>query len=257
MTEADTGIVAALPEEVEEILSRLGEEDGPRGTERSRHRGLRELRRGRLSGRAVVVAVTGDGRRNALRGTRALLDAVAPRRLLVVGVAGGLVEDAGAGTLVAGRVVWRADGGPLTPAPSLLASLVEAGIARGAVATVDDLLDTPEAKRRVARRLTREGLELGLAVADLESAHCASVAQERAVPWAVLRCVSDEADEALPAFLDRCRDEGGAVDRSRVARHLLLHPGELPGVLRLRRRVRRCAEGLADAVEIFLRDGAA
>ncbi|NIP58180.1 MAG: hypothetical protein GWM92_05380 [Gemmatimonadetes bacterium] len=257
MTQVDTGIVAALPEEVEEILARLVGEDGPPVPGRSRPQGLQELRWGRLSARPVVVAVTGDGRRNALRGTRALLGTVAPRRLLVVGVAGGLVEGAEAGRLVAGRVVWREEGGPLTPARSLLASLVESGIPRGAVATVDDLLDTPETKRRVARRLTREGLELGLAVADLESAHCASVAEERGIPWAVLRCVSDEADEVLPAFLDRCRDDGGAVDRSRVARHLLLHPRELPAVLRLRRRVRRCAEHLADAVEIFLRERAA
>lgn len=254
MTEVETGIVAALPEEAEDLLARLEEAEATRAPVPSRPEGLRELRRGRLSGRSVAVAVTGDGRRNALRGARALVDAVAPRRLLVVGVAGALVEGAGAGTVMAGRVVWRDDGAPLAPEESLLASLLEAGIPPGVVATVNDLLDTPEAKRSVARRLRREGLDPGLAVADLESAHFASVAEDRGIPWAVLRAVSDEADEGLPPFLDRCRDEGGAVDRSRVARHLLLHPRELPGVLRLRRRVRRCAEALADAVEKLLRE---
>ena len=124
----------------------------------------------------------------------------------------------------------------------------------GIVATVDDLLDTPEAKRAMARRLAREGLDGELAVADLESSHYASAAEERDLPWIVLRGVSDEADEALPAFLNRCRDRHGSVVRSRVVRHLFLHPGDVPEVLRLRRRVRCCAERLADAVEGILQE---
>ena len=58
----------------------------------------------------------------------------------------------------------------------------------------------------------------------------AAAAQAAAIPWIVLRAVSDRADEALPALLNRCRNDGGAVNRSRVLR----------GVLPIRERCRPC-----------------
>lgn len=246
--------MAALPEEVEEIVSRLEPGGGPGGSAASWIDGLRELRFGTLSGSSVAVAVTGDGGRSAARGAAAFLDAVPMRRLLAVGVAGGLVGDPRACTVLAGRLVWRRDGAPLKPAASLLEAASAAAGRTGIVATVDALLDTPEAKRSVARRLAGEGLDGDPAVADLESSHYASAAEERGLPWAVLRGVSDEADEALPSFLKGCLGRDGSVVRSRVVRHLFLHPGAVPEVLRLRRRVRCCAEGLADAVERILRE---
>jgi hypothetical protein len=59
--------------------------------------------------------------------------------------------------------------------------------------------------------------------------------------------VSDRADEALPALLNRSLDPGGAVNRGRVLRGLFGDPGALPQLLALRKRVGQCAEVLARA----------
>jgi len=251
MSGVETGIVAALPEEVEEILSRLEAEvpsEAGRGGDR-----LPVLRRGILGGHSVAVAVTGDGRRNALRGGRAFLDAVPMERLLVVGVAGSLVEELEACSVLAGRVVWREGEGVVSRVDDSGEERFLEVSRSGVVATVDRILDTPEAKRAVAERLARDGLEGEPAVADLESAFYARLARERGIPCFVLRAVSDEARESLPSFLNRCRDEGGAVERSKVVRHLFRRPTQVSVLLKLRRRVRCCADRLADIVERLLR----
>lgn len=250
---APTGVVAALPEEAQPILERLGPPEGPRSPG-APGGGLRRTRDGRLGGVPVTVAVTGDGRRNAHRGIEALLEARRLARLLVVGVGGGLVPGLEPCTVVAGRTVWRRGEPPRRPSGPLLDRATgDVGLPPAVVATVDRLLDSPAAKKAVLDELSRDDPDPGLAVADLESAHYASAAEERGIPWLVLRAVSDGASEALPSFLNRCRDEGGSVRRSRVARHLLLHPGALPELLRLREVVGRCAERLADSVEELLR----
>lgn len=251
--ESLTGIVTALPEEAEPILDRL---EPPRSAPASSDPNgpLRRIRDGRLAGVPVSVAVTGDGRRNATCGARAFLDSRSPSRLVVAGVAGGLVSGLDRCAVLAGRVVWRTGAAPLIPSDSLLLEATRRiGLPPAVVATVDRLLDSPAAKQAVREELARDGLDPVRAVADLESGFYASAAAAREIPWLVLRAVSDDSTEALPSFLNRCRDEGGAVRRSRVARHVLLHPTELPELLRLRETVRRCARRLADAVEELLR----
>src|SRR5581483_8501759 len=73
----------------------------------------------------------------------------------------------------------------------------------------------------------------------------AAAAAAAGIPWLVVRAVSDTASEALPALLNRSRDDGGAVRRSSVVRGLLGDPGALPVLMSLRRRVRDGAEALA------------
>ena len=92
---------------------------------------------------------------------------------------------------------------------------------------------------------------------DLESVSYVAAASEAGIPWLVLRAVSDTAAEALPALLNRCRDEGGAVRRAKVALELMGDPRALPFLLSLRQRIRHCAETLADAIEALLRSCAA
>lgn len=261
MSAALTALVAALPEEAEEILLRLedprcvvapsagGVPEGgrlyPRGP------GLRRLSGGRLGGLPVVVGVTGDGERNARAGVAALLAETSPARLVVLGVAGGLVPELRPGSLVVGGRVLRQGGEPLA-APESLTELASraTGAAVGVVVTAGRLLDTPASKAAFRERWVVNG---GLpAVVDLESAFYAAAAQEAGIPWLVLRCVSDGASEELPAFLDGCRDAGGAVRRAAVLGRALTCPAAIPSLLRLRRRVREGGTLLADAVERLL-----
>ena len=200
--------------------------------------------------------MTGDGERNARRGLGALLAKVPARRVIVVGVAGGLSADLDvASVLIGERVVDDADGS-LEVADAALADLAAkaCGAQRGVVVTTGRIADTVGEKRRllaVAAARTADGgapSELS-AVVDLESAAFAAGVGRVGLPWLVLRAVSDTFAEAVPALLNRSRDEGGAVRRGRVVFGLLTNPLALRPLLALRERVRTCAEELALAVE--------
>ena len=229
-------ILAPLAEEIRALRKRLTQ------IERVQVPGLRRTWRGSVRGAPTVLAVTGDGERNARTGIRTALETFRPTRLLVIGVAGALTPELGVGDVIAGRRVLQPDGVPREPSPELLARAVEAGIPAGSVLTTTRLASTPREKTRLA---AQPGVSAP-AVVDLESAVYAQAADAAGVPWLVLRAVSDTAAESLPAYLDRCRDEGGAVHRVRVVLGALVRPWSVPALLRLGRRVRLCSATLAE-----------
>lgn len=214
---------------------------------------VRDAVRGRLGNQSVVLAATGDGARNAREGIAALLAAVPARELLVVGISGGLSADLRQGdVVVATRVIDEDAGGSVVTAsgPSVEAAARASGATPGAVVTARHLADTVAEKRRLA------GLAgAATAVVDLETAGYVLAAQRAGLPWTVLRAVSDTADEALPALLNRARDDGGAVRRGSVVRGLLGDPGALPALMSLRRRLKLCAEALARAATAVVTSG--
>lgn len=248
------GVVAALPEEVAGLLDRLEPLERADGGEAAD--GLSLLRNGLLRGHPLTVGVTGDGRERAEHGVRGFLKSAGVERLLIVGVAGGLTARLEVGDVVVANAVFGPDGAPLEPSAGLLARIRRGGNVRdGAVVTVPQLVATPDAKRAVADTIRGKGSSAGgdasTAVADLESYFLAAHAESVGVEWAVVRAVSDRLDDPMPRFLVDCTDAGGAVDRGKVARHLLLHPGAISGVMRLRANVRRCSAVLADVVQRF------
>jgi len=240
-----TLILAPLSEEIRALRRRL------RQVERVQVPGLRRAWQGLLHDSPTVLAVTGDGERNARWGVEAALATFQPVRLLGIGVAGGLTPELGVGDIVAARQVLQPGSQPREPAPELLARAVEAGIPTGTVLTVSGLAATPEAKARLA---AQPGVD-SPAVVDLESAHYARAAEAAGVPWLVLRAVSDTAAESLPAFLERCRDEGGAIRRGQVVRYAVVRPWVAPALIRLGRRVAQCSDQLTKAVELHLSSG--
>jgi adenosylhomocysteine nucleosidase len=242
-----TAIVAAMPEELAPLRARL--------TDLRRFPcGPAEIVTARLGRVPVVLAVTGDGERNARQGMAALLAAVAIERLVVIGVAGALSRELREETLVAATEVARERGGAgLRADQALLEMALRCAAARAAVVvSAERIADTPAEKRRL---LEAAGAGSTPVVVDLESASYVAAAVEATIPWLVLRAVSDTADQALPALLNRSRDDGGAVRRGSVLRGLLGDPGALMVLLSLRRRVGRCAEVLCRAVQSVLLAG--
>jgi hypothetical protein len=120
------------------------------------------------------------------------------------------------------------------------------GARPGVVVSVADLVETPADKAR----LLAAGGGASLVV-DLESAAVVEVLAAAGIPWAVLRAVSDTADEHLPEILRRCRDDGG-LHRGRLLTGALRDPAVIADLWRLGRRMRRCATALATAVEQVL-----
>jgi nucleoside phosphorylase len=189
-------------------------------------------------------------------------------RLLILGVAGALSPWLRVGDLVAAHEVRAEPGGDLLRGDRAFADVaVRCANALPSVAVSSaSIADTREEKARLLA-LSQVGVadangmdhvdnkDLGMriaAVVDLESFAYAAAAQRAAVPWLILRTVSDTADEAIPGLLNRSRDAGGSVQRSRVVRGLLTDPRPLPNLLRLRQRVARASERLAQAAAAVL-----
>ena len=209
-------IVAAMPEELAPLRARLV------GATRASHAGL-AVERGRLAGRQVARAATGDGARNARTGAAALLAAGSDvASLIVVGVSGALSPElATADLVVASRVIDEAGQAREADAARGAATVEATGGRAGVVVSARRIADSAEEKRRLAQQAGA-----GPAVVDLESAAYV---------------------EAAAAVLNRSLDPGGAVNRGRVLRGLFGDPGALPQLLALRKRVGQCAEVLARA----------
>jgi adenosylhomocysteine nucleosidase len=250
-----TAIVAAMGEEIAPLRARLvgGRTVAVAGA---------QVTTGRLGDVPVALIVTGDGDRKARQGLTAALATLRVRRLLVVGVAGGLSANLEVGALVVcSRVIGEIESRVHDPDAALTSLAVRvSGARRGVAITAGRIADTAEDKRRLLAMAKigapgapgrRDAGEL-VAIVDLESSVFAEVAARAGVPWTVLRAVSDRADESVPALLNRCRDEGGSVRRGLVAWKLLTNVGTLPRLLALGGRVRRCAHVLARAVELML-----
>ena len=239
-------IVAAMPEELEPLAARA---QSPRAVAAGLGPPFK-LVTARLAERSVALAITGDGERNARLGAEALGAALPVRALIVVGVAGAATADLAPGALVVADEVCPEAGGGWRADPAAVELAVRRAGARAVqLVSADAIVDTPAAKRALA---ARAGAATGSVAVDLESATYVAAAVRAGVPWTVLRVISDAADEALPALLNRARDAGGAVQRGAVALRLLGNPSALPSLFRMRVRVRAAGVRLADAVERLL-----
>jgi adenosylhomocysteine nucleosidase len=140
------GVLAAV--ETREVL-RLRASDLDRHELQAPGRGGWRATLGRLGGEEVALMATGDGATAAAAGLRALLDELRPRRVLVLGVAGGLTPGLAAGTLVVAREVVDADGRRMRPVPDTawLARALEYGATAGIAISVRRILADPDAKR--------------------------------------------------------------------------------------------------------------
>lgn len=232
-------IVAAMPEEIAALRGRVvdGEEiaDGPR-----------RFLRGRLGGVDVVLAVTGDGKRNADLCIRRLIQKCAPTRVLAIGLAGALSPKLRPGDLLVSSEVLEGDrvlGWPELQWLEEAAPLPDYDLGR--IVTVDEILWSPEQKAEWWGRTSRDQA----AAVDMESACYARVAIAFNVPYLVARVISDAAGETLPAFLEDCRTQDGSVDRRQVVFKALWRPRSWLQLLRLRRRMHRAAPLLADFCE--------
>jgi adenosylhomocysteine nucleosidase len=236
--ESQVVIFAAIPEETAVLRGKL-----------ARVGARRDVLWGTLAEQRVVLAITGDGARNAGERARALLAEAASagvQRVLIIGVSGALSHDLSVGDLVVVDEVRDESSLRTLSGDHAWAELVchEVSAARASSISALGLATSPEDKRRLLRVCSRSAPHC---VVDLETHAFATAAAERGLPWIGLRVISDAAHEELPALLARCTDSGGAVRRSRVALSLLTDPRPLRKLWRLRQRVSHASQLLADA----------
>ena len=218
MTETKPVVVlTAMPEEADALLESV------EGDVRAVDVAGRHYRHGTLFGVPVVVAVSRCGKVAAASATTDAIIRFSPRAVVFTGVAGGLGEGVNVGDLVvADRLVQHdLDPRPLWPrytVPLLEKSTFEADHAwadalmrganacaeqenavahRGLVVSGDQFIHDAAHARDIAERLP------GALCVEMEGASAAQVACEYGVPFALVRAISDRADQDAPsAFLD-------------------------------------------------------
>jgi nucleoside phosphorylase len=169
----------------------------------------------------VRVAAVGPGAGRLEERLDALAADLDSPRLISAGLCGGLAPALSRGDLVVPRAVLDARGQRYDVSGAL-----PSREARGELLTVAAVVATPEAKARLYA-------ETGALAVDMESALVLAAARARGWDALVVRAVSDEAGEALPARLAGVVDADGRVRAGRVLGSLL-EPGMLGRMLELR-----------------------
>ena len=182
----------------------------------------------RIAGRSPFVkVVVGGGEGERLE--RLIRQAIAEGgdAIISFGLAAGLAPGLPAGTCLIGREVVHG-GARHTPDPAWATHLTAAlPFAQSAtIAGVDGPLSRPSEKRALQ-------VESGAAAADMESHIVARLAEERGLPFAVLRVIADPAErEVPPAALAGMRPDGG-IDVPALLASLATNPSQLPALVRL------------------------
>ncbi len=188
--------------------------------------------------RPLVIAVGMNREARALRsssrvvvGARNLAEALAddPIGVISFGLCGGLDLGLTPGDLLVGTAVCF-DGGRIEADTAWAAKLVAelSAAASGAFAGSDGIVATARAKSALRDRT-------GAIAADMESHRVAGEAALAGVPFAIVRAVSDGADEDLPRAAQAGFRPDGRTDVAAVIRELFVHPGELPALIRTAR----------------------
>ena len=202
-------IIGAMPEEVEALVEKM------ENTE-TVDRGSRRFVRGTLAGRDVVITVSGVGKVNAASCTQQVIDLFEPEAVINTGVAGGLAEGLSLGDIVIsedavqhdvdstvfGYMPGQVPDMEVTAFPAdekLISAAVEAGqiaereasfkgsVTRGRILS-GDLFLTDEEKKAQLREVFHG------ACVEMEGAAIGQVAHVNMVPWVIVRCISDMAD---------------------------------------------------------------
>ena len=203
------GIIGAMDCEIEHLVSCLENKTETEACGYSFYSGV-------LCGRQVVILKCGVGKVNAARGTQLLIDRFAPGVILNTGIAGAVGPDLRVGDAVIanGLVQHDFDVTAFGCAPGYLCTgadrdrptiilpdktlsdmltkaagqiLGSASVKEGVIAT-GDMFVADLQKRSYLRA------QFNAAAADMESAAIAQTASWAAVPFAILRVISDNAD---------------------------------------------------------------
>jgi adenosylhomocysteine nucleosidase len=221
-------VVSAMHEELRALLQELEQAQVQRVAGRDFHSGV-------LAGRPVVLVLSGIGKVAAATTAALLLDRYTIDALLFTGVAGGLGTGVAVGDVVIGRELLQhdLDASPLFPryqvpltgrsrfaadlalSGALAAASAGERVHEGLVISGDRFVSTA-AESDALRRALPEALAV-----EMEGAAVAQVCADFGRPFAVLRTVSDRADDSAHVDFGRfVRDVAAEVTHRVVLRAL-------------------------------------
>lgn len=175
----------------------------------------------------ISILVTGIGKANSERALRQFLQTASPSRVFTCGFAGGLDPK-----LQIGDVMFA------TTDSTLTGILMEAG-ARIATFTCVDRIATTAFEKQLLRANTQAD------AVEMESEAIHAVCQERAIPCATVRVISDPAHEDLPLDFNQLSNPDQSLHFGKLALAIAKSPGKIPELLRLGRNTKHAAAQLA------------
>ncbi len=176
----------------------------------------------------LTICLTGIGPRRAAQAVLAALAASRPAQVLSCGFAGGLDPRHAVGTVLFCPVT----------ALELAPALQRAGAVEGRFHSSPTIVSTVAAKRSLRQSTQADAVEM-------ESGVICALCQERQIPCAILRVISDAADEELPLDFNAFLDAEAKLDHAKLIGALAAAPSRLPRLLRFHRQTRRAARCLA------------
>ena len=175
----------------------------------------------------VSILLTGIGRDNADKSIRQFLEHHSPERIFTCGFAGGLNPD-----LALGTVIFE------TNEANFHQQLISAGTKPVKFFCAERIATTAVEKKKLRT-------ETGADVVEMESDIIASLSQERAIPCATIRVISDTANDDLPLDFNALAKPDRNLDYFKLLRAIAASPGKISALLRLQKQTRLAAENLA------------
>lgn len=237
-------IIAALKDEVRDILARLEEDEVV-------HIRPSTIYRGKYRGREIVLAVSAVGN-NAIRtATDFVLKHFKPELCLHIGYAGGADPSLQAGDLIiADNVIEKDSERSFLTDEQLRKKAItlceQHGIRcrEGNVVTVLEALATPHEKAFIGTQF--EALSV-----DMESSGLADCASAAGVPFVVARAIFDPLDMPLPDIPAEVIEEGG-FHIWPMAKHMAHKPKEILNLPKFSYCANRARETLKQFVDAWL-----
>ena len=181
----------------------------------------------------VSILITGIGRKNAEASLRRYLVKNLPRLVLTCGFAGGLNPD-----LAVGDVVF------MTGYSALEERLADADAKLANFLTASRIATTAAEKKKL-----RE--ETGADIVEMESGAILAVCRESQIPCAMVRVVSDAANEDLPLDFNALSRPDMSLDYDKLLWAVAKSPLKIGALMRLHKNTRFAAECLAAVLEEF------
>lgn len=210
-----TGIIVALPEELSTLTAK-------------------RLEKGSIGHLAdkIWVVYSGAGPENA-RIASELLVRDGANRLISWGCAAALDLSLQPGDLVlanrcvdADQAVFDLNTGWLNHVQTLLSKQLPVRICTGMLAESKSIVASSHNKAQIANTT-------GAIALDMESVAIAKVAQVYDLPFLSIRAIADPLDMDLPKAVSHALNDQGEVILAKLLFFLLLHPAELPGLIKL------------------------
>ena len=252
MEEQTIGLIAAMPEEIKPLLSRVGP------VERDKVAGF-NLYRFSIGRRKVCLIESGMGLTRGASATHTLIAKANPDIILNFGFAGAVTAGAEVGDLVvATRILLHRDrlfseqsGIPAELAERLVEALGKGcrdktlRIHRGTCVTASQI----RKKSEVAKLLPAG---TACPVLDMETAAVARVAAKEKVPFLAVRAISDGADEELGFTIEEFTDREMNIRPWKVVLTMARKPWIIPQLVRLAQNAKRAGKNLACAVTALI-----